>query len=165
MKAHGALVNYAVFDTLENGTLKLPFVARIKSLPRFLGKFILNAVEPSRKRKIKTFAVWTPDSSMVPGDIIAQFLAHHDKLKSVLKEKKGLFGHGLIISSPANKFIVYSVDDAMEIILTHEERHLNQALENSDPFEGKRNCFLISDVKSKKQRTSSGRRCSLFFVF
>jgi hypothetical protein len=34
-----------------------------------------------------------------------------------------------VISSPANRFIVYKIGRAFDIIVAHEERHLNQAKE------------------------------------
>ena len=38
-------------------------------------------------------------------------------------------GQGLMVPSPASKVIVYFLEDALEILVTHEERHLNQARE------------------------------------
>jgi hypothetical protein len=36
---------------------------------------------------------------------------------------------GTIISSPANKIIVYKLEIAFDIIVAHEKRHLEQARE------------------------------------
>jgi hypothetical protein len=36
---------------------------------------------------------------------------------------------GTVISSPANKYIVYKLETAFDIIVAHEERHLEQAKE------------------------------------
>ena len=42
---------------------------------------------------------------------------------------KDLLEKGTVISSPANKNIVYKLENAFDIITTHEQRHLEQARE------------------------------------
>ena len=38
-----------------------------------------------------------------------------------------MLGKGVVISSPANKNIVYKLETALDIITTHEKRHFEQA--------------------------------------
>ena len=49
-------------------------------------------------------------------------------LKERIISAESFLHSGVIISSPANKNIVYKLEQAFEIIVTHEERHLNQAI-------------------------------------
>ena len=120
---------FPILDSLRKGTYKTPWTGKVGMLVNFFGKFIWESVEPLRKKKIKTFPIWDPSSSAVPGDIVQRFAAHQDKLITLIENSRDLVEKGTIISSPANKYIVYQLGVAFEIITTHEQRHLNQALE------------------------------------
>ena len=119
----------STFRELEAGTYKAPFIARIGFLVNMMGKTILGGSGPDRKRKIRTFPVWEPSQSDIGEDIWARF----DKIQLQLQEWIGgcgdLVGQGIVISSPANRKIVYKLETAFDIIVAHEHRHLEQARE------------------------------------
>lgn len=108
---------------------KLPFTARIPGIPGFIGRAILKSVHPDNRRKSRSLTVWQPSSGNLPGDILQRFLENQDQLKNLIIRSEPLLERRTIISSPASRHIVYSLEDAFEIIVTHEERHLRQALE------------------------------------
>ena len=116
-----------ILQQLQTGDYRLPWHARFDFLVNFLGKTVLKAVEPARKKKMKTFPLWEPRQSSIPADILDQFQKHQEKLKLRIQSCAGLMTRGAVISSPANRIIVYKLDTAFEIMLTHERRHLNQA--------------------------------------
>jgi hypothetical protein len=95
----------------------------------FLGKTVLNAVQPDRKKKMKTFPIWEPTTSNVIGDILNRFQNHQNELIQKIEGSQGLVEKGVVISSPANKNIVYKLETAFDIIVSHEQRHLEQAKE------------------------------------
>jgi hypothetical protein len=86
-------------------------------------------VRPDRKRKIKTFPIWDSTSSDIPEGVTERFVKHQEELKSLINDSVDLIKKGTIISSPANKHIVYKLETAFDIIVTHERRHYNQAVE------------------------------------
>jgi len=47
----------------------------------------------------------------------------------MIENSKDLVEKGTVISSPANKNIVYKLEKAFEILLTHERRHFEQSKE------------------------------------
>jgi hypothetical protein len=120
---------YPVFASLKMGTYKTPFIAKIGFMVSFLGKTVLNAVQPDRKKKMKTFPIWEPTTSNVISDIINKFQNHQNELIQKIEDSKGIIGKGIVISSPANKNIVYKLETAFDIIISHEQRHLEQAKE------------------------------------
>ncbi len=120
---------FPMLDKLVLGEFNVPIHGRIGFIRRFFGRFILKGVSPTRDKKIKTFPVWEPASSQLPDDIVARFIQHQNKLKSRIEDAQSYIEQGAIIYSPASKLIVYSLSDAFEIIVTHEERHLEQARE------------------------------------
>ncbi len=120
---------YPVIEQIRMGEYKPPFISRMKFLVSFMGKLILKGVQPDRKRKVKTFPIWEPAESNLPDGILDRFRKHQEDLKELINNSADLIEKGTIISSPANKNIVYTMETAFNIIVTHELRHYNQALE------------------------------------
>lgn len=129
---HLIMVNetyYPVLTSLKNGTYKVPFMAKLGFMVSFLGKTVLNAVQPDRKKKMKTFPIWEPSQSQVNSDIVLLFKNHQSQLQQRIKDAKELLKNDVVIASPANRNIVYKLEKAFDIIVTHEKRHLEQAKE------------------------------------
>jgi hypothetical protein len=120
---------YPVIGELKKGTYKKPFMGNLGFMVNFLGKTILDAVNPDRKKKMKTLPIWEPSKSEIGADILSRFEKHQEELKNMIEGCKELLDQGIVISSPANKNIVYKLQAAFDIIVTHEQRHLEQAKE------------------------------------
>ncbi len=120
---------FPVVASIHQGNYKLSLMGKVGFIAPVMGKMVLNAVGPDRKRKTKTFPIWEPQSSRISGDIVESFTAHQEELKQMIEGASDLLDRGVIISSPANKNIVYSLESGFDIIVSHEERHLVQAKE------------------------------------
>ena len=118
-----------VIEAVKKGGYKLPLMGKMSFMVNFLGKMVLNAVQPDRKKKMKTFPIWEPTKSKVTSDVLTRFDLHQAELKQMIIGCADLLDRGSIISSPANKNIVYKLETAFDIITTHEERHFEQAKE------------------------------------
>ena len=94
-----------------------------------MGDMIYKSVEPTRAKKMKTFPVWEPAQSNVSKEVIADFKKHQEAIKKLISDNKTLLEKDVVIPSPANRYIVYKLRKAVEIVVSHEERHLNQAKE------------------------------------
>ncbi len=120
---------YPVLRALKNGTYKKPFLANFGFIVSFFEKRILNAVKPDRKSKMKTFPIWEPSQNSVRNDIVHQFKKHQTELQTQINEANELLNNQIVISSPASRIVVYRLEIAFDIIVTHEKRHLEQAKE------------------------------------
>lgn len=118
---------YPVLSSLKEGTYKTPFIAKFGFMVSFLGKTVLNGVKPDRKKKMKTFPVWEPVNGQIKDDILQRFASHQNQLKKQIEASSDFVEKGAIISSPANRNIVYKLETAFDIIVAHEQRHLEQA--------------------------------------
>jgi len=118
---------YPAFNKLRTGNYKTPFMGKFNFIAGFFGKFILKSVAADSKRKVKTFTVWEADSVNFHTDVINNFCSQQEELKSYISELKDLAEKGTVISSPANDKIVYKLETAFDIIVSHQERHLEQA--------------------------------------
>lgn len=120
---------YPILESLKAGNYKAPFIAKIGFIVSFIGKTVLKAVLPNRQKKMKTFPIWEPTSSNLNVDILTRFQIHQKTLIQKIEEAKGLVENGVVISSPANSNIVYKLETAFDIIVSHEQRHLEQSKE------------------------------------
>jgi hypothetical protein len=129
---HLITVNESYFPTIEQmkqGKYKPPFLGKISFFVNFMGKTILKSVSPESRKKIRTFPMWEPVAANIHNDIVSRFDKHQSALKDAITSSKEFINKGIVISSPANHNIVYTLGKAFEIMISHEERHLHQAIE------------------------------------
>jgi hypothetical protein len=120
---------YPVIKNVMEGSYKIPLIGKVGFMVNAIGNMILNSVKPTRKRKIKTFPIWEPSKSKITEDILSRFEKHQSTLKQMIASSSDLLTKGTVISSPANKNIVYTLEKAFDIIVAHEQRHFEQAKE------------------------------------
>ncbi|MEP2669680.1 MAG: DinB family protein [Cyclobacteriaceae bacterium] len=129
---HLIVINSTYFPVMEevrNGSYKLPLVGRLGFMVSFLGKTVLKAVQPDRRKKMKTFPIWEPAKSDIQPDLWERFETHQEEVKKMISSSLDLLDKGTVISSPANSNIVYKLETAFDIIVAHERRHWVQARE------------------------------------
>ena len=120
---------FSQIEALQKGNYKIPFTGKFGGIVSYSGKTILKSVQPDRKKKIKTLSLWEPTHSKTSDALLELFEAHQIELQQVMDTCEHLLEKGAVISSPANKYIVYTLETAFEIIVAHEKRHLEQAKE------------------------------------
>lgn len=124
---HLILVNtsyFPTFDQLAENVHKSPIMAKIPFIGKKMGQMILEATK--KPQKIKTFKTWEPSRSTYNNDLLAAFSRQQDELSGYIQDLDHLLDQNIMIRSPAKDWIIYSLDDAFEIIISHEKRHLNQ---------------------------------------
>jgi hypothetical protein len=127
---HLILVNesyYPIIQSVWRGTYKLPLIGSSNFIVDQIGRIILKAVSPTNTRKKRTCSIWDPEKTSTTDDIINSFLIHQEELKKFIRSCADLVELNVVISSPVNRYIVHRIGKAFEIIVTHEERHMNQA--------------------------------------
>ncbi|MCB0586773.1 MAG: DinB family protein [Phaeodactylibacter sp.] len=112
---------------LGDDTRTPTFWERMPLLPGLWGKLLLKSITPEPRQKMASPTAFRPVLSQAPADIVGQFTAHNQELVKHLRNTRGLNHRHTIITSPANRIIVYSLYDAVNILANHEERHLLQA--------------------------------------
>lgn len=119
---------YPIFEKLQSGNYLLPFTAKLGFVVSLFEKMILGSVEPERKKRMKTFPVWEPSSSNIEQPL-QDFAQSQEEIAQRLQAIWPLVEKGAILSSPANRNIVYRLPVLLSIITNHQLRHFNQAKE------------------------------------
>jgi len=118
---------FPIFAQLKNGSFRPAFISRFGFFTNMFGEMIYKSVSDGGKKKHKTFPLWEPKVADGDDTILQRFQDHQEKLKTWIVDMEPFVEKGSIIHSPANKLIVYSLDKALDIIVAHEQRHLDQA--------------------------------------
>lgn len=113
---------FPIFDQLIDKTYHSSFLGKIPFLADYLGKLLYRSM--GSKNKVKTFKIWEPRK--FEEDIVPRFQNHQMELSSYMQKLEPLFCTGLIIHSPANRLLVYRLEQAVDMLIAHEKRHLNQ---------------------------------------
>lgn len=120
---------YPIIGKIRKNKYNIPWLGKIGFIPDFFGKFILKSVQPDRKKKMKTFPIWEPVKGIINTNIIDKFEKHQSELKRLITDCHDLLNKDTVISSPANRNIVYKLASGFDIIVAHEKRHFEQAQE------------------------------------
>lgn len=118
---------FPIFEKLKNGSFQGPFISKIPLFYNLFGNLIYKSVADGGKKKAKTFPLWEPKVSSDDTTVLERFKKHQEEMKIQISEMKPFLEKNTIIYSPANKLIVYPLEKAIEIIVAHEQRHLDQA--------------------------------------
>lgn len=124
-------------EKLRNGQQQLPWYASFGFTGTWMGKMLLKSVQPETRKKVKTFPIWHPTESSIPAAILPQFVQQQHRLKKLIEESSELLSDKAMIASPASRFIFYRLDVAFDILVSHEQRHLLQAKQVLNLFNGK----------------------------
>ncbi|QYA24105.1 DinB family protein [Gramella sp. MT6] len=130
---------FPILAKLKKGDYRLPFIARFGFVVTFFGNMILKSVQPDRKKKMKTFSLWQPGTSHFSRDILHKFEDHQKQLKAEFLKVEDKIRENAVISSPINKNLVYKLETAFDIIVSHEKRHYLQANEVYELLKGLKN--------------------------
>jgi len=120
---------FPIFSQLLAQTYKPSWTSRFRFINNLLGNLLLKSVSDDRKKKIKTLPLWAPKKLPSAKDLLSTFESHQFELIDWILKLKPYIGQATVINSPANKLISYRLDVAIELIIMHEKRHLNQAKE------------------------------------
>ena len=94
-----------------------------------LGRFLKWSLEPPPMSlsKMKTTQMFQPIDIKSPDEVLPEFLAWQEKLKTKVDMINGLSLDEIKVVSPFNRRIKYNLFSFFHILLAHERRHLRQA--------------------------------------
>ena len=127
---HLIVTNNLYFPNIQkviDGTHRNNFFSKIPFSTNLIAIAMKNALNPDQKRKMKTFKVFEPSTSNVTATIIEDFAENNLKLIEMIEACKDFDLHKIKIAEPLSVLLNLRLDDAFEILVMHEKRHLLQA--------------------------------------
>jgi hypothetical protein len=99
--------------------------------PTWLGRLFIDAVKPANTRRFKAPKIFLPPPRPRP-DVAREFCRRQARLGELLERAKGIDLSATRIRSPITPLIRFNLGDALEILIYHAQRHLNQATRVTD---------------------------------
>ena len=124
---------FKIFDDVLSNKYRVHWLAGVPGVPSLLGNMILKGVEPDTQKKSKTVKVFEPQLHKFDDQLWHRFESCQLKMANYFSQLKEEHLK-MVISSPANRAIVYPLGTAINIIVSHEKRHFNQALKIKSQF-------------------------------
>lgn len=90
-----------------------------------MGRMLINAVSPESKKMKAPRAIVPPAD--FPNDVYERFQASQRRLGEFMESVAGLNVNRMRFSSPLMRIVRLNVADALEMLVVHAVRHLNQA--------------------------------------
>jgi hypothetical protein len=117
---------FPIFEQVRRGEHRARAWERVPLLPALFGRSLAEGLSGEAAEMMEAPAVFRPSQSSIPSDIVPRFLAHQDELAAYIR---GLREDdlGRVITSPASRWVVYSLRDTCRIIAAHEALHFRQA--------------------------------------
>ncbi len=113
---------FPIFDQVIQGTHNANFLAQLPYLPDAIGQLLHRSM--TSKIKMKTFRQWAPSENL--DDIAPLFKDHQMELSNYVQKLEPYVEKGTVINSPASRWLPYRLEQAIDILVAHEKRHLNQ---------------------------------------
>lgn len=97
--------------------------------PSWVGGLFVKSMEPPPRRRFKAPSIYRPSE---PGPALdraremSRLHALHDRIEAVIRAAAGLDLRRIRVVSPVTRLLRMNAGDAINVILTHERRHLYQ---------------------------------------
>lgn len=112
---------------LLSGDASKTFWERLPLFPSLWASLLIKSLDPKSTRKIKAPKSFEPAASDLPATIVKDFAAHQAQIIDFMEAAFAKQLEQTVITSPAAKFVTYTVRDAFRVVVVHEQRHLQQA--------------------------------------
>jgi len=135
---HIIVSNRCYFESLKKAALdkyKPSLWERVNPFTKYTGQNLITNLGEKMQKKYVSPMLYRPRKGMIDQDIIDNFRKMQDELCSLVSPLQNHEYRKRVITSPVANLITIKVNDAIELILGHEKRHLKQALailNNSD---------------------------------
>ena len=116
------------FEALIQGKYRMTLWERFSPLSGLLGWSLKRQLTEEVKRKMTAPKTIQPSFSDKPADFVQQYLANLEKFMFYIDRVKTKKLKKVIINSPTIPWVTYSLKDAIQFLVQHEHRHINQAL-------------------------------------
>lgn len=132
---HLIIADHSYFQDLRaisQGKYRMTWWERYSPLSGILGKALVNQMQEEVGRKMTTPVKLEPGLSEYEPDILDRYRDNLTQLMELVSACGNVDSTKYVINSPTIPWITYSLRDALEFLLEHEHRHLNQAIRVKD---------------------------------
>jgi DinB superfamily len=117
---------FPAFREIQAGRKHATVWERLPVLPSLFGPWLIRLLSPERSARVRAPAVFRPTESRIDPEIVRTFAATQQQLVGFMAATAPA-DLDRIVTSPASRFVTYTLRDAYRIIVVHAQLHLQQA--------------------------------------
>ena len=128
---HLIVSDSSYFPELEKitaGTYRMKFWEKYSPFTGIMGQIMKDRLQEQPKIKMKAPEKIQPSSSEIDTGIIERYHKNLDRFLEFISNCRTIDLDKTIITSPNASVVTYSLRDAMQFLIQHEHRHINQAI-------------------------------------
>ncbi len=116
------------FEKITAGTYHMKFWEKYSPFTGIMGRIMKDRLQEQPKVKMKAPKKIHPSSSEIDTGIIERYHKNLDRFLGFISNCRSIDLDKTIISSPITSVVTYSLRDAIQFLIQHEHRHINQAI-------------------------------------
>ena len=127
---HIIVSNRKYFELLgkaQSDTYKPTLWEKWSPLSKYTGKNLVKNMGPETSKKYIAPMLFKPSRNMIGQEIIGRFMKMQEELEEFYIRMSNEKYSARVITSPVANLVTLTVADVLELLVSHEERHLNQA--------------------------------------
>ena len=117
-----------LLKTIFEGKNKTTFWEKNNPLCNYTGRQMIKTLGKNVIKKYKSPRLFFPSESTISQNIISDFKTRQSEIFSLFIELEKEKYSEYVITSPVASLITLKLHDLIELIIVHEERHIDQAL-------------------------------------
>ena len=118
-----------ILKAIKEGKQKPSFWERNNPLSNYTGKQMIKTLGKNVVKKYKSPRLFIPSESTISQNIISDFKNHQNEIIQLFLELEKEKYKQIVVTSPVASLITLKLHNMLELIIAHEERHINQALQ------------------------------------
>lgn len=116
------------FEKILAGSFEMDFWEKWSPFSKMFGRMLVNQLGEVATKKFKSPRSFRPDTHPIGTEVITRFSKHQDTLIFFMESLQPGQIDRIRLHSPASRFVTYSLGNALQMIVQHQYRHLNQAV-------------------------------------
>ncbi|MGH7552202.1 MAG: DinB family protein [Longimicrobiales bacterium] len=118
---------YPILDRIMKGEYPRALLHRLPLLSALFGRMMIRELSPDYRKKYKAPPTARPSASTIDASIVQRFLTQQRETLAKMRSLEDKRPETIVITSPFASVVVYSLLDALRLVVAHERRHFAQA--------------------------------------
>lgn len=122
------MLYFPIFKRLVSGNHQMTKWEKWNPLNFFIGKMLVTGMQEQPGKKFKSPRLFLPQETPIDAGIYERYDKHLDTLIHYITQCQQMDIDSVKITSPASPVITLSVRHAIQLLVQHQGRHINQAI-------------------------------------
>ena len=119
---------FSFLREIISGSYRMSFWAKYSPFSKVFGRIMKDQLKEEVGRRMKAPKKFLPAASEIENGILERYYQSLDEFSNLISKCRNIDLDKTIITSPAVSLVTYSLRDALQFLMQHEHRHINQAM-------------------------------------